>query len=524
MRKSTKTKKVVQDKLTPEQCKQLSIKLRKQGSLSEAEAYSRQALKLAPVDAEAHNLLGNTLKAQYRLTEAITYYQQALALQPRYAAAFSNLGLTYLERGNQRGALEAYRIALQLEPTILRYENLLLGLQFASGISAAEIAQAHFNFERLFMAHLPRVQRIARMPTYPLRIGYVSGDFYQQSCAFFIKPFLQYHDPEQFHLTCYYNNQHQDDITILLKGYVERWVNCATLTDEQLTKKIVRDQIDILVDLSGHTPLNRLGVFARAPAPIQLTYIGYPNTTGLSTMNYRLVNHRTDPVGMTERWTAEQLIRLPESYCCYDPLMPLPDVTELPTLRNGYVTFASFAKLDKVNEFTFQLWCEVLRAIPTAHFKFHGFSFQDVGTRKLWLDHFAKAGIDPQRLTISYLPSFFDVLQTYQMTDMVLDTYPFNGVTTTCQALSMGVPVITLAGETTVSRVGLDLLHTVGLADFVATQSADYVAIAQSLAQNLAYLQTIRATLRSRLLSSPLADGQGFTQALEDIYRTLSMN
>jgi protein O-GlcNAc transferase len=522
MRKPLKSAQTTQKKLTLEKYKQLAKKLRSQSKFAEAEDYYYQALTLAPLDADIHNLLGNVFTEQNRLTKAISYYQQALSLQPRYAAAFSNLGYASLRQGNQQGAISAYRIALQIEPTVLRYQNLLLSLQFADGISQTDMAQEHFNFNRLFMAHLPRQQWIKPkcFPVRPLRVGYVSGDFRHHSMSFFISQVLKNHDQEQFHVTCYYNNQNQDEFTEKLKSYVQSWVNCATLTDEQLSQKILRDKIDILVDLSGHTPLNRMSVFARSPAPVQITYLGYPNTTGLTTMNYQLVSQTTTPQGMIDDQISEKFLRLSESYCCFDPLMPMPPVSKLPAIHNGYITFASFSRLDKVTETTLKLWCEVLQALPSARFLFYNSSFLDAGTCELWLKRFSKAGIDPQRLTLDSLSSIVEVFQTYENIDVVLDTYPYNGCTTTCQALLMSVPVVSLLGKLTAARVGLDMLQTVGLAELVALKPADYAPIVLSLVKDLTYLQRLRKELRQRMLSSPLMDGPRFTHAIEDLYKT----
>lgn len=516
-------RKLTHKKLTPEQCKQLGIKLRRQGKLQEAEDYCRHALTLAPLDADVRNLLGNALNEQNRLTEAITYYQEALSLNPRHASAFNNLGQTLLKQGNQQGAINALRIAVQIEPSILCYQNLLLALQYVDNMSQAEIAKEHFNFNRLFMARLPRYDwtKEERPAHRPLRVGYVSGDFRLHSMAFFISQLLKHHDREQFQVTCYFNNQYQDEITAQFKTYADSWVNCATLTDEQLSHKIWQDKIDILVDLSGHTALNRLGVFARSPAPVQMTYLGYPNTTGLTAMNYQLVSATLIPPYKVDDWKPEKVLQLPKNHCCFDPLIPMPEISELPALRNGYLTFASFSRLDKVSNTTFELWCEILRALPTAHLFLSSGSgaFLDANTCNLWLQRFNKAGINSERLSLTYLPSMTAVFQAYQNIDIILDTYPYNGCTTTCQAIFMGVPVVSLVGETIASRVGLDLLQTVGLTEWVAVKLDDYLPIVLYLSKDLAYLQTLRMELRPRMLSSSLMDGVGFTRTVESLYK-----
>lgn len=511
-------KKAKKKTFTLEKYKQLAKKLSEQGKLDKAKSYYREALNLNPTDIESYNFLGNILNQQNRITEAIECYQQALSLYPNYASAFSNLGFALLKQGSQKEAINAYRAAIQIQPTVTRYQNLLTSLLYADVINPTDIMQEHLKFNDFFPSSNPPAKKIVIADKSPLKIAYISGDFYYHSTTFFMYPILKHHNKEKFHITCYYSNTHEDETTKKLKKYADAWVNCATLTDEQLYQKIKRDDIDILIDLSGHTPLNRLGVLTRSPAPIQMTYLGYPNTTGLRTIDYKIVSKITTPIGDNDKWMSEKAVRLSECHCCFDPLMPPPPISALPAKKNGFITFASFSRLDKLTSATFKLWCEVLHAVPTAKFLFYNSSFTDQEVKKLWLDRFQQAGIDPQRLTFDYLPSISKVFKKYADIDVILDTYPYNGCTTTCQALFMSVPVVTLTGETTVSRVGLDLLHAVDLAHLAPSKAEDFTPSVLSLINDIDSLQRLRENLQQRMIASPLMDGARFTREMEAIY------
>lgn len=513
-------KKSTTKSLTVEQSILLAKKLRQQGHFAQAENHYRQALQLAPINPNLYNLLGNVLKEQWRLTEAVQCYEQALYLEPNYAAAFNNLGAASLDQGEINKALECYRSALRLEPNFLHYQSLLLGLHYADNLTAEQIFQEHLGLQRFFPP--PRNPAIkAIKPSQPIRIGYVSGDFREHSVNYFFEPILKQHNREQFHITCYNNHPRPDAITQRLKKLSNQWVECFELNDQALATRIRRVQIDILVDLSGLTPLHRLGVFALKPAPVQITGIGYVHTSGLSTMGYRLVDRWTDPETTAQQYMIEKTLYLSNSYCCYHPLVSLPPLLPLPALERGYITFASFGKLSKISSTTFQLWCEILRQIPQSRLNLYNASFRDAATVEMWLSHFEKAGIERKRLIFSSLPSTQAVLNMHQQVDIILDTFPYNGCTTTCQALVMGVPVITLVGETHAARVGLSFLSNVGLEELISYNSNNYINNCIALVDNLPYLNQLHYRIREQMLASALMNASVYTRTLESLYQQL---
>jgi predicted O-linked N-acetylglucosamine transferase (SPINDLY family) len=276
------------------------------------------------------------------------------------------------------------------------------------------------------------------------------------------------------------------------------------------------------VDLAGHTGYNRMLLFARRPAPVQVSWLGYPNTTGLSTIGYRIVDDYTDPPGLTDPFCTEKLIRMPESFLCYRPDKDSPAAGELPASKSGRVTFGSFNVLPKVSGKTFALWAALLRAIPESCLIMKTRSFSDRTACNVALEMFASYGISPERIElVSYKPSFKEHLEMYNQIDVALDTFPYNGTTTTFEAIWMGIPVITLAGDTHASRVGVSILSNIGLPELIARSQDEYVAIALNLVNDLRRLQTLRDSLREMMVKSPLTDARRFTGNLENCYRSI---
>jgi len=294
------------------------------------------------------------------------------------------------------------------------------------------------------------------------------------------------------------------------------------MPDEQATELVRRDGIDILVDLAGHTSGSRVLLFARKPAPVQASWIGYPATTGLSAMDYKIVDRYTDPPGMSDQFYTEKLIRLPDSFLCYLPEKDSPEVGMLPVLSSGHITFGSFNNFAKVSPEGIELWGRILKTITGSRLLMKAKSFSDRSTRSYVLDMFARKGIPAERIElVSMKRSFKEHLDTYTRIDIGLDTFPYNGTTTTCEALWMGVPIITLAGSTHASRVGMSLLTNIGLPELVASTDEEYVSSAVNLACDLTKLRSLRETLRGRVMHSPLTDTKRFILNLEHCYRTL---
>ncbi len=336
-----------------------------------------------------------------------------------------------------------------------------------------------------------------------------------------MEPILEHHDKEQLEIFCYAFVSNPDETTDRLKLLTEHWRSIENLTIEEIVKRIHDDRIDLLVDLAGHTFNNQLLVFAHKPAPVQLSYLGYPNTTGLTTIDYRLTDAFADPPSKTETIYTEKLIRIEPTAWCYRPMVSTPAVSELPAKENDFITFGSFNMFYKLNIKVLILWAQLLNQFAGSRLSLKAKSLADSAVRKDIIKQFADFGITEGRIS---LKPYEQHLENYFGIDIALDPFPYNGTTTTCEALYMGVPVITLEGKTHRSRVGVSLLNQVGLQHLVAKNEEDYVSIASSLASDLGALSNLRKSLRSRMEKSPLMNEVGFTRGLENAYREMWKN
>jgi predicted O-linked N-acetylglucosamine transferase (SPINDLY family) len=503
----------------------LGVTLNDQKQCKEAETCFKAVLSLNPKYVEAYTSLGHSLDEQGKLTEAIACYQRALALEPNNVLAQSSLGRTLKEKGMINEAIVHYKKALALEPTDWKVHcNLVFTLNYSPQYDRAAIFLEHQRFNEQHAVPLsasikPHLNN--NNPHRKLKIGYVSADLRKHSVAFFMKPIFAHHNHEQFEIVCYYNHTQVDHITEQLQQYSDHWIPCLELSDEALADKIRQDKIDILVDLSGHIGGNRLLTFARKPAPIQATYIGYPNTTGLTVIDYHITDNYVDPEGIAEASHSEIPMRMPASYYCFDPLIERTPVNECPALENGYITFCCFNNYAKLNRETFVLWAKILQSLPDAKLVIMNASLQDLETQQFLENTFASLDIKSNRLEIGCIPSTEKTFSTYNQIDIALDSYPYNGATTTCQALWMGVPVVTLVGKTHVARAGLSILSALGLTEFIASTPEEYIEICVKLASEKQYLQKLRNEMREKMQASPLMDGASFTRYLESEYRKM---
>ena len=353
-----------------------------------------------------------------------------------------------------------------------------------------------------------------------MRIGYVSGDFRRHSVANFLFPIFENHDRAAFQITCYNNNGWNDDVTERLMGAVDQWRRISGLDDETVAEMIAADGIDILVDLSGHTAHNRLSLFARQPAPVQVTWLGYPGSTGVEAIRYRLVDAITDPPGESDSYYCETLIRLEHGFLCYAPLDPAPAPVMRPA-RNP-VRFGSFNNPAKLSPATLDLWGKLLQAVESSELVLKGRPFADPQVRRMLLKRFEARGIAEERIVLlEHMAAPDRHMAAYGEMDIALDPFPYNGTTTTCEALWMGVPVVTLLGDRHSSRVGASLLTRVGLEEMIAEDADGYIRRAADLAANQERRAALRATLRPAMQTSPLCDGAGFTRRLEAAYRQM---
>ncbi len=486
----------------------------------------QKALSLDDRLFEAHYNLANLLVGENRFAEAIGRYRKALALQPDNSEAHNNLGNAFVLCGEVPRAIDSYRSAVRCDAgNHMADSNLLFTMMCDSGYSAREIYSEHLRWASAHAASLapPRDSGQKGEHAPRLRIAYLSPDFRKHSVASFIEPVLRCHDRSRLDVYCYSNVKREDAVTRRLRGLCQNWRNIHGVDDETAAGMIRQDGIDILVDLAGHSAGNRLLLLARKPAPVQVTWLGYPNTTGLDTVDYRITDSVADPHGMADEIHSETLVRMPRVFICYQPLPDPPEISQPPCMEKGYVTFGSFNNLAKVNDEVVAIWAAILRKVQGARLLIKHLAFGDTDVRAAFVNRFRQHGIDPDRLELTgWVDSPCGHLGAYSRVDIALDTFPYNGTTTSCEALSMGVPVVALAGEAHVARVGVSLLTSVGLDEMIAEDEKEYVEIAAALARDRSRLCGIRSGLRQRLLNSPLCDAQGFVRELENLYFDIS--
>lgn len=531
-----------------------------QGRLGEAVRYYREALELEPGLAEAHINLAIALNEPAHLVGAIEYYEKvlerssdsllalirlgqayqamgnwsvaqeklarALELRPNAQDALAMMGNNYAYQAFYGEALSCYRKALAQGPNAGIHSSYLFDLMYDPEISGERLRQEHLQWAELYGAGalkgVPELHTNAPEPMRRLRIGYVSGDFCRHSVAYFIEPVIRHHQRDQVEVYCYSNVINPDHVTERIRQTADVWRDVALISNEELCQLICQDQIDILVDLSGHTSRNRILVFAQKPAPVQVTYLGYPCTTGLQAIDYRIADAVTDRLGTAEDDFVEELVRLPGTFLNYQPLAEAPEVGPLPSIAKGYITFGSFNSLIKVNKDVVKLWASILHAVPNSRLMLKGYALSSQKTRDSFTDMFEQNGIGPERLTlVDWNSTVSGHLDLYNEIDIGLDPFPYNGTTTTCEALWMGVPVISLAGDKHVSRVGASLMGAVGLSELVADSSEEYVAIAVSLATDTGQLNRLRTMLRDMMRQSTLLDTTEYVKNLETAYRSM---
>jgi predicted O-linked N-acetylglucosamine transferase (SPINDLY family) len=512
--------------------------------LGEAETTLREALRLKPDHAEAHKHLGDIFLKRGRYAEAIEQLRRAVELKPEYSEAYVALATAFTQAGRIKEAIESHRRVVALRPgSAQAHSNLLFMLHYDGDVSARQLFEEHVAWGKKHAEPwYPKTQEsrggFSRRPSESaaaqaaptvvepscrrIRLGYVSGEFRDHPVARFIEPALEHHDRNQFEVFLYSAVTEPDLVTERIKGYGHVWRDIASVSDERAAEMIREDSIDILVDLMGHIGGHRLLIFARKPAPVQITYLGYPDTTGMRAMDYRITDSWHDPIGQTEQFHTEKLIRLNPCAWCWRPDQDGPEVNELPALSAGYVTFACLNKLVKVTPQILNLWAKILEAVPGSRLKLM-VSKYDPSDPMLW-QLFEQHGLSRDRLILVGRQSRRQYLKEYHGVDIALDTFPYNGHTTTCDALWMGVPVVSLSGPTHVARAGLSVLTNVGLGELVTDSPEAYVERAIGLAGDLRRLAEMRGgvmndTLRARMGRSALRDEIGFTGRLERAYR-----
>lgn len=507
----------------------LGALLRERGSMKEAEAMCRRAVALDPKQAELWTHLGNVLHKRGRYDEAVESFRKALAMDADCATALAGIGNTLREQGELGEAIQWLTKGLEQGRENLRFDNtywacLLFTLNYNPRVSLTQAFEYHRRFGAAVLqrnkdlgwrdVHFTKPREAGRR----LRLGFVSADFRTHSCAYFLLPLLSNLDRAAFEVFCYAEVARPDEVTDRFRTLADEWRDTVGQSDRELALQIAADGIDILLDLAGHTEGNRLPVFGMKPAPVQISWLGYPNTTGLNTMDYRLTDAIADPDG--DAYYSERLLRLPRSFLCFRPLTPMPDVSPLPAAQSGHVTFGSMNNFSKVTGEVLDLWAQLMQRVPESRLLLKAKQLEDATVCKRVVERFHGHGIPAERLTmLAALPSRADHFAQYHHMDIGLDPFPYNGTTTTCEALWMGVPVVTLRGDRHAARVGASLLTHVGLKELVANDAEEFLQIAAELAHNQKRLSMLRATLREKLQGSMLCDEPGFARDMEEALR-----
>jgi len=477
-----------------------------------------------PYSAEARMELGRTLCIQGSLAQSVRHLRRAISGQPGVAAAHYYLGNALCEQGHVAESIECFRRAAALKPG---YSNALMNRAFAMNYDPnygpADLYQAHCNWGAIFPPFDELRRARASNLKKRLRIGYVSGDFCDHAANYYFEPLLAGHNDNEFEIFCYSSlpKSAEDQITARLKRYPVRWTSICRLSDQAAAARIAADRIDILVDLGGYTARSRLALFARKPAPVQVTWLGYCNTSGLAAMDYRITDEIVDPTG-TEHYNTETLFRVRSPYLCYRPFPDAPPVSAPPVLASGHVTFGSFNNLPKLTPGVIEVWAKLLHTVAGSRLVIKTVQMRDAPTAQQLRAQFARHGIPADRIDLlAWRVWTVHHLARYRLIDIALDPFPYTGVTTTCEAMWMGVPVVTLRGDRPTARVGASFLHAVGLDDLVADDAESYLRTAAGLAQNRDRLTELRFQLRERMRASPLCDEAGFARAMEQAYRQM---
>jgi protein O-GlcNAc transferase len=494
------------------------------GRLDDSAAAFRRAIELRPDYYEMLNNLGLVLCEMGKLDEAVACFEAILKLRPDDVIPQINLALALFNLGDWSRAAICYQRAAELTPgNATVASNYCYALQFQPEFDAAALLREHRLWNQRHAEPLSasvRPHENDRSPDRRLRVGYISPNFREHSQAPFILPLLRGHDHETFEVFCYSDTVKTDAVTAKMQRCADIWRNVVGITDEQLAEMVRSDRIDILVDLSMHMAGGRLLVFARKPAPVQVTWLAYPCTTGVAAIDYRLTDDFVDPPG-TDQWYTEKSVRLPNTFACFDPealQAPWPNLVAPPAEQNGHITFGSLNNFCKMNEPLLKLWSSVLTSIPNSRLRL----LAPAGSARVrTLETFAKFGVTPPQIEFVNGQARAGYLKELNRIDICLDTLPYNGHTTSLDAMWMGVPVITRLGHTAAGRVGWSLASNLKLTELAAQSDEEFVKIAATLAGDLPRLAELRRTLRQRLLDSPITDGRAFAGNVQAAYRRM---
>jgi predicted O-linked N-acetylglucosamine transferase (SPINDLY family) len=493
-----------------------------QAKMDDAVMCYEQALRINSDSAEAHCYLGATLQLQNKFDAAITHLDQARALDPKSATILDHMGTAIKDKGKLEEAIGYYRRALELSPDFAAINsNLLLTMVYAASVSPRELADEAREYGRRIADPLLRARPLLRDkdPERKLRVGYVSPDLRDHAVTYFVEPLIKLHDRKKFEIFAYSNALYEDHVTERLKQEFDVWRDIRKLSDDEAADLIEADKIDILIDLAGHTGYNRLPVFARKPAPVQVTWLGHPATTGMKAMDYRITDPYAEPEGMTEHLNTETLWRLPEIFCCYGAHESNPAVIDHPPFEdNGYITFGCFNNFSKVTDPVLEVWAKIMAQIPDSRLLLEIRGIDSPPFRDSVEERLRRFGLPMERVILEPRKRSNQFV-LYNKIDIALDPFPCAGGTTSMDALWMGAPFVTLAGNHFVSRMGVTFLTNIGLPELIAHNAGEYVKIATDLARNKDRLRALRHNLRERVTASPLMDQERFTRNMEAAWR-----
>jgi predicted O-linked N-acetylglucosamine transferase (SPINDLY family) len=492
------------------------------GRRDDAFAIHQRIAATRPDYAPAYQAIGDALLIKPDLDGAVAAYRRAIELRPDSHEAFNNLSVALKEQSLMDDALDACEKAMELRPTDAAiHSNLIYLLSFHPGYDPPEIARQQRLWAKRHAEPLRdqiRPHENNRDPDRPLKIAYVSPDLYRHVVGQNLLPLLAAHDRAEFSVHCYSSTLRPDSFTQVLQGQSQAWYDVCGTSDEDLAEIIRHDQIDILVDLSLHMAGNRLLTFARKPAPVQITYLGYCASSGMNQIDYRFSDPNLDPPETDLSLYSEETIRLPETYWCYNASGPTPEPSPPPSESTGHITFGCLNNFAKVSPGALDLWAEILRTAPNSRLILHANPGSHLETAR---ERFAKSGVASDRIDFIRKQGWADYIQAHNKIDIALDPFPYGGGITTCDSLWMGVPVVSLIGQTAVGRGGKSLLTNIGLPELTTRRPKQYVQTALTLADSPARLKELRHDLRHRMLTSPLMNARKFTRSVETVYRNL---
>ncbi|XP_066331172.1 probable UDP-N-acetylglucosamine--peptide N-acetylglucosaminyltransferase SPINDLY [Miscanthus floridulus] len=511
-----------------EACNNLGVIYKDRDNLDKAVECYQMALSIKPLFAQSLNNLGVVYTVQGKMDSAASMIEKAIHANPTYAEAYNNLGVLYRDAGSITLAIHAYERCLQIDPDSRNAgQNRLLAMNYIDEGSDDKLYEAHREWGKRFMKLYPQYTSWdnSEVADRPLIIGYLSPDYFTHSVSYFIEAPLTHHDYTNCKVVVYSGVVKADAKTLRFKDKVLKkgglWRDIYGIDEKRVASLVREDKVDILVELTGHTANNKLGTMACRPAPIQVTWIGYPNTTGLPTIDYRISDSLADPP-ITKQKHVEELVRLPESFLCYTPSPEAGPICPTPAISNGFITFGSFNNLAKITPKVLQVWARILCAVPNSRLVVKCKPFCCENIRQKFLSTLEELGLESLRVDLLPLIHLnHDHMQAYSLMDISLDTFPYAGTTTTCESLYMGVPCVTMAGAVHAHNVGVSLLSKVGLGRLVAKTEDEYVSLALGLASDVNALQELRMSLRELMMKSPVCDGEKFTRGLEAAYRDM---